>query len=82
MAVTGSMSIQVPREVLGGGVAVWYYVIIFVSIDYLCIYVPYIYDYDIYIYSIKMDGLMIWDLKPLKNTLIFFLKQHVEMGRA
>ena len=20
-----------------------------------------------------MDGLMIWDLKPLKNTLIFFL---------
>jgi hypothetical protein len=48
MAVTGSMSIQVPREVLGGGVAVWYYVIIYVSIDYLCIYVPYIYD--IYIF--------------------------------
>ena len=51
MAVTGSMSIQVPREVLGGGVAVWYYVIIYVSIDYLCIYVPYIYMIYIYIPS-------------------------------
>ena len=54
--MTGSMSIQVPREVLGGGVAVWYYVIIFVSIDYLCIYVPYIYMIMIYIYIFHQNG--------------------------
>ena len=47
--------------------------IIYVSMYHIYIYIYDIYDIYIYIYSIKMDGLVIWDLKPLKNTLIFFL---------